>query len=238
MKPLLRVVLIVDALMSLGFGVLFLLAPWASLYDALQLAQPQPALVGQVLGVVLLGFAWLAVRAAFDGAMTATVGRVAGHVDWIAGVLLLVWLIGLHTPKLTGFGQLVAGGVGAWLIVIGFGLARLSGAVRRRDRALAAEAAAAQRDAKIAAKREPRQEPVTYATPVFGGAAPAPVAATTAAGPVPAQPVPQVPVVDPAVGPVVSPVVGPTTAEPAATGDARLAARDEAADAPRPPLHG
>jgi len=224
MKPLLRVVLIVDALMLLGFGVLFLLTPWASLYNALQLVQPQPALFGQVLGVVLMGFGWLAVRAAFDGAMTATVGRVAGHVDWIAGVLVLVWLIAMHTPKLTGFGQLVAGGVGVWLILIGFGVVRLAGAVRRRDKALAAEAAASGREARSAAKREARQEPVTYAAPVFPAATPAPAPAAVAAAPV-AEPV--------------APVAETQTQHSAAGADeARQAARDEAADAPRPPLHG
>ncbi|MFP6559258.1 hypothetical protein WJ542_13180 [Paraburkholderia sp. B3] len=223
MKPLLRVVLIVDALMLLGFGVLFLLTPWASLYDALQLVQPQPALVGQVFGVVLLGFAWLVARAAFDGAMTAPVGRAAGHVNWIAGVLMLVWLIGLHTPRLTGFGQLVAGGVGVWLILIGFSVARLAGAVRRRDRALATEAAVAQREARNAAKREPHPEPATYAEPVFAAGA------TSAAVPTAAERVPR------------EPAAQAHYAEPPAAADpdqARLAARDEAAAAPRPPLHG
>jgi hypothetical protein len=224
MKPLLRVVLIVDALMLLGFGVLFLLTPWASLYNALQLVQPQPALVGQVFGVVLLGFAWLAARAAFDGVMTAPVGRVAGHINWIAGILMLVWLIGLHTPRLTGFGQLVAGGVGVWLILIGFGLARLAGAVRRRDRVLAAEAAVAQRDARNAAKREPRPEPVTYAEPAFAGARP-----TVAPAPVPAEPA--------ATQPVAHAHYVQTQAA-ADSDEARVAARDDAAGAPRPPLHG
>jgi hypothetical protein len=71
MKPLLRVVLILDALLLLAFGLLFLLTPWASLYDALQLAQPQPALVGQAFGVALIGLAWLALHASFDGALVA-----------------------------------------------------------------------------------------------------------------------------------------------------------------------
>ncbi len=233
MKPLLRVVLIVDALMLLGFGVLFLLTPWASLYNALQLVQPQPALVGQVFGVVLLGFTWLAARAAFDGAMTAPVGRVAGHVNWIAGVLMLVWLIGLHTPRLTGFGQLVAGGVGVWLILLGFGVARLAGAVRRREKVLAAEAAAAQREARNAAKREPRPAPVTYTEPAFAGAGPL---VTPAVVPVvvPAEPVQHEPA-------PTQPVAHAQSAQAQAAADseeARLAARDEAADPPRPPLHG
>ncbi|MFC5427806.1 hypothetical protein ACFPTO_03135 [Paraburkholderia denitrificans] len=222
MKLLLRVVLIVDALMLLGFGALFLLTPWTSLYDALQLVQPQPAFVGQVLGVTLLGLSWLAVRAAFDGAMTVPVGRVAGHINWISGVLMLVWLIGLHKPQLTAFGQLIAGGVGAWLIVIGFGAVRLAGAVRRREKAQTqaqtqtAEATATQRGAKS----EPRRESVTYAEPVFSGAEPAGGGAQAQA----ARPQP----------------VAEDAAQHTALSaeEARLAARDEAADAPRPPLHG
>ncbi|WP_296654364.1 hypothetical protein [Paraburkholderia sp.] len=224
MKLLLRVVLIVDALMLLGFGALFLLTPWTSLYDALQLVQPQPAFVGQVLGVTLLGLSWLAVRAAFDGAMTVPVGRVAGHINWISGVLMLVWLIGLHKPQLTAFGQLIAGGVGAWLIVIGFGAVRLAGAVRRREKARAQAQPQAQTAEATAtwrgAKSEPRRESVTYAEPVFSGAEPAGGGAQAQE----ARP-------QPAAGDAAQRTT--LSAE-----EARLAARDEAADAPRPPLHG
>jgi hypothetical protein len=226
MKALLRVVLIVDALMLLGFGVLFLLTPWATLYDALQLVQPQPVLVGMVLGVVLLGLCWLAVRAAFDGAMTLPVGRVAGHINWISGVLMLVWLIGLHSPQLTGFGQLTAGGIGAWLIVIGFGGVRLAGAVRRREKANAANAAQtagsapARRDPLLVTKNEAPGEPVPRAVPVFAGT-PSATASTSAA----------------TSGAMAAPVSPP---QPAATPQTSSAdeARNDAADAPRPPLHG
>jgi hypothetical protein len=230
MKPLLRVVLIVDALMLLGFGVLFLLTPWNSLYNALQLVPTQPALIGQVFGVVLTGFAWIALRAAFDGALTATVGRTAGHVNWIAGVLTLAWLIGLHKPQLTGFGQLVAGAVGAWLIIVGLGGARLSGAVKRREKVQAAEAATQQREARVAAKAR-RDEPV-YARPVFGGRPAQPAAAGSG-------PVVQPPAVTPGSPAPVPPAVTTATPRTAAQAEeARIAARDEAADAPRPPLRG
>ncbi|WP_322043383.1 hypothetical protein [Paraburkholderia sp. J67] len=207
MKPLLRVVLIVDALMLLGFGVLFLLTPWTSLYNALQLVQAQPALIGQAFGVVLLGFAWLALRAAFDGALTATVARAAGHVNWMAGVLMLIWLIALHQPQLTGFGQLVAGAVGVCLIIVGLGGARLAGVVKLRERALAAEAAVQEREARLAAKGK-RVEPVAFAKSIFS---------RTKADPV-------------------TPVATPRTTVQAE--EARHAARDEAADAQRPPLRG
>ncbi|HEY2021707.1 hypothetical protein [Paraburkholderia sp.] len=134
MKPLLRVVLILDALVLLAFGLLFLLTPWASLYNDLQLVPTQPALVGQAFGVALIGLAWLAVHASFDGALTSTVAKVVGHVHWLSGVLMLVWLLGLRTPSLTGFGQIVSVLAGVALVVIGLGGVRLSGAVRRREK--------------------------------------------------------------------------------------------------------
>jgi len=219
MKPLLRVVLIVDALMLLGFGALFVLTPWHLLYDALQLVQPQPALVGMVLGVALLGLAWLAVHAAFDGALTVAVGRVAGHVSWISGVLMLVWLIGLHRPSLTGFGELVSGGVGAWLIVIGLGGVRLAASVRRREKVQAAADASARRARPVTATNEDvRREPVSYTTtPMAAGAAP-----VSPVRPAPVAPMP--------------PQAVPAATPPSAAAEA---ARDAAATGtPRPPLDG
>ena len=55
MKPLLRAVLIIDAVLLLAFGVLFVLTPWQSLFNALQLANVQPAMLGQAFGIALLG---------------------------------------------------------------------------------------------------------------------------------------------------------------------------------------
>ncbi|WP_321946966.1 hypothetical protein [Paraburkholderia sp. J10-1] len=240
MKPLLRVLLIVDALTLLGFGVLFVLTPSTLVYNALQLVQTQPALVGQAFGVVLLGFAWLALRAAFHGEMTVPVGRTVGHVNWIAGVLMLVWLIGLRAPQLTGLGQLVAGAVGVWLILLGLGGVRLAGAVRKRQKGQASGNAVQQRKA-AKAQPERRDEPVTYAKPGFlktmawGGAREAKRPAA------PVEPVVEVPTVTPAAVPPVTPrpaTVAPPAASAVQAQEARQAARDEAADAPRPPLRG
>ncbi|HWT38840.1 MAG TPA: hypothetical protein VN289_21310 [Paraburkholderia sp.] len=150
MKPLLRAVLIIDALVLLAFGLLFLLTPWKSLYDALQLVQTDPALVGQGAGIALIGLAWLALHASIDGAMTATTAKVVGHVNWLTGVLMLVWLVGLHTPRLTAFGQLVAVLTGVALLVIGLGGVKLAGAVKRRERLTVS--AAAERADRVAAR--------------------------------------------------------------------------------------
>jgi len=155
MKPLLRVVLVINALIFLAFGLLFLLTPWAGLYGALQLdsIRVQPALAGQLLGIALMGLSWLAFHASVDGALTARAARVSGHVQWLSGVVVLVWLLGLHTPQVDGFGQISAAVVGAVLLVLGLGSVRLSSAVRRHERAALAGAASAQRAEKKAAQK-------------------------------------------------------------------------------------
>ncbi|SAK63980.1 hypothetical protein AWB77_02334 [Caballeronia fortuita] len=171
MKPLLRVVLVINALIFLAFGLLFLLTPWAGLYGALQLdsIRVQPAFAGQLLGIALVGLSWLAFHAAVDGALTARAARVSGHVQWLSGVVVLVWLLGLHTPEVDGIGQISAAVVGAVLLVLGLGSVRLSSAVRRRERAALAGAASAQRaEKKAAQKREEvppaRAEPIDIAS--------------------------------------------------------------------------
>ena len=241
MKPLLRAVLILDALLLLAFGLLFLLTPWTSLYNALLLVQTQPALVGQGFGVALIGLAWLALHASIDGSLTSTVAKVVGHVNWLTGVLMLVWLLGLHTPALTGFGQIIAVLTGVVLLVVGLGGVRLSGAVRRREKVRLVEAAAAERADKQAAKDVAKDaanrrdagrvtaEPVYRAEPVVEPVVPV----TRPVSPVSAAPV--YPAVD---------EPGLTASERAARADAAAArddARNAAADAPgapRPPFHG
>ncbi|CAB3779426.1 hypothetical protein LMG28614_00836 [Paraburkholderia ultramafica] len=265
MKPLLRVVLILDALLLLAFGLLFLLTPWTSLYNALQLVQTEPALVAQGFGVALIGLAWLALHASFDGALTSTVAKVVGHVNWLTGVLMLVWLLGLRTPSLTGFGQIVAVLTGVVLVVIGLGGARLSGAVRRREKGIVVKAsasraekraakeagkeadkqaekeAARQRELEREAAREPRLTagfPVYHAEPVVEPVVPVPRPVNPASPVSPVSPVsttPVRPVVDEAS------LTESERAARAASAAARDEARNAAADAPgapRPPFHG
>lgn len=163
MKPLLRAVLVINALIFLAFGVLFLLTPWTALWASMHLVTVQPPFVGQLFGIALIGIAWLAVHAAIDGALTATAAKVSGHVEWLSGLVMMVWLLGLRTPALTGFGQVIAALTGVAMLVLGLGSVRLSGAVRRRERAALAGAAAAERAEKRAAKTrvEERVERVT-----------------------------------------------------------------------------
>ncbi|MCC8404661.1 hypothetical protein LJ655_22755 [Paraburkholderia sp. MMS20-SJTN17] len=235
MKPLLRVVLILDALVLLGFGLVFVLMPWTSLRNALQVVPTEPALVGQAFGVALLGLAWLAVHASYDGAMTSTVAKVVGHVHWLTGVLMLIWLLGLRTPALPDFGKMVSVLAGVVLVVIGLGGVRLSGAVRRRekggvvksssskaDKRAAKDAgkqaekdAARQRELERDTAREPR---ATAGFPVYH-AEPAPEPAA------PLHPAAREP--------------GLSESERAArTAAAPGNSRTEASDAPRPPFHG
>lgn len=192
MKPLLRAVLLIDAVLLAAFGVLFVLIPWKALYDALQLVTVDPAMVGQAFGIALLGLAWLSVHAAFNGDLTAGVARAVGHVNWLTGVVMLVWLLAVRSPQLSSFGQFVSVVAGAVLLVIGFGGVRLAAAVRRREKAQAADARGASKRAAqpamappAAARIEPDVSRVSTAPGApaasAASAAPAAVNADTAA---------------------------------------------------------
>ncbi|AIO94697.1 hypothetical protein [Burkholderia pseudomallei] len=192
MKPLLRAVLLIDAVLLAAFGVLFVLTPWKALYDALQLVTVDPAMVGQAFGIALLGLAWLSVHAAFNGDLTAGVARAVGHVNWLTGVVMLVWLLAVRSPQLSSFGQFVSVVAGAVLLVIGFGGVRLAAAVRRREKAQAADARGASKRAAqpamappAAARIEPDVSRVSTAPGApaasAASAAPAAVNADTAA---------------------------------------------------------
>ncbi|MGU7838782.1 hypothetical protein ACV22V_04860 [Burkholderia sp. AW33-5] len=172
MKPLLRAVLIVDAVLLLAFGVLFVLTPWQALFNALQLANIQPAMLGQAFGIALLGLAWLAFHAAVNGDLTAPVARAVGHVNWLIGVLAVVWSFGTgNGPALAAAGRVLSTMAGVALIVLGVGGVRLASAVRRREKAQALE----QRPAAPAPASAPQQR----VEPVVGRPA-APSAATPA----------------------------------------------------------
>ncbi|WP_175703720.1 hypothetical protein [Burkholderia ambifaria] len=175
MKPLLRAVLIVDAMLLLGFGVLFVLTPWQALFNALQLANIQPAMLGQAFGIALLGLAWLAFHAAVNGELTTPVARVVGHVNWLIGVLTVVWSFGTgNGPALAAAGRVLSAMAGIALIVLGLGGVRLASAVRRREKALVLEA----RDAKRPVEPAPASAPQQRVEPVVSRpVAPAPPAA-------------------------------------------------------------
>lgn len=180
MKPLLRAVLIVDAVLLLAFGVLFVLTPWQALFNALQLANIQPAMLGQAFGIALLGLAWLAFHAAVNGDLTAPVARAVGHVNWLIGVLAVVWSFGTgNGPALAAAGRVLSAMAGVALIVLGVGGVRLASAVRRREKAQALEARDVKRPVEPApvSTPQPRVEPV-----VSRPASPsAPAAATSSA---------------------------------------------------------
>jgi hypothetical protein len=255
MKPLLRFVLIVDALLLLAFGLLFLLTPWTSLYNALQLVQTEPALVGQGFGVALIGLAWLALHASFDGALTSAVAKVIGHVNWLTGVLMLVWLLGLRTPSLNVSGQVISVLAGVVLVVIGLGGVRLAGAVRRREKGIVVNGSATRaerRAAKAAAKDAEAQagKDAARRRELERDAAREPARVTAGFPVYHAEPVvePVIPVTRPVTpGPAapLHPVVDEAGLSESERAARAAAARDEtrqattdASGAPRPPLHG
>ncbi|WP_427309745.1 hypothetical protein [Cupriavidus sp. H39] len=105
MKVLLRAVLFFDALVDLLLGILLLMSPFTTLYAALQLPQPQPALFGQLLGVALLGLSVLLWQATFNGQLTVPVARTAGYVNLASAVLVIGWMVFLDLP-LEGAGKI------------------------------------------------------------------------------------------------------------------------------------
>ncbi|KVF22028.1 hypothetical protein [Burkholderia cepacia] len=183
MKPLLRAVLIIDAVLLLAFGVLFVLTPWQSLFNALQLANVQPAMLGQAFGIALLGLAWLAFHAAFNGDLTAPVARAVGHVYWLTGALTIVWSIGTGSgPALAAAGRVLSAVAGVALIVLGLGGVRLASAVRRREKAQALEARAlASRPDEPAMAQASSAAPQRVEPVVSRPVAPSPAAASSSA---------------------------------------------------------
>jgi hypothetical protein len=239
MKPLLRAVLVIDALLLLAFGLLFLLTPWASLYDALQLVQTEPVLVAQAFGLALIGLAWLALHASIDGALTSTVSKVVGHVNWLTGVLMLVWLLGLHKPSLTGFGQLVGVLVAGVLLLLGLGGVRLAGTVRRRERVIAAEAVAAARADRLADRQTAKDAVVTKREANQAARDEARADAQAARARASAGYAATTPVVEPVLRPAADPAVAAAREREAARAAEQARANDDVPrEEPRPPFHG
>ncbi|MGI4811840.1 MAG: hypothetical protein ACRYG5_19665 [Janthinobacterium lividum] len=145
MKPLLRVLLIINAVVTLLLGLFFIATPWLSLYPPVAPFASSPGLIGQLFGVALLGFAWLAAHAAVDGFLTVAVTRVLGHFNWVTGAILLVWQVGLHIPILSEEASFAVQGAGGILLIYGLIEVRLAGATHRRDKRLATGARSAQR---------------------------------------------------------------------------------------------
>ena len=148
MKVLLRAVLFFDAVLDLLLGLLLLMSPFTTLYAALQVPVPEPALFGQLLGVATLGMSWLLFTATFNGHMTVPVARVAGLMNLASAILVAAWTLFLDMPVQA------AGKV--WLLTLAamllfFAIVQIPSAkkVRLRERALA-EQARADREAREA----------------------------------------------------------------------------------------
>ncbi|MGN6082909.1 hypothetical protein [Trinickia sp.] len=239
MKPLLRAVLIVDAGLYLSSGAALLLSPLAGVQRALQLTPIEPAMAGQMLGLALLGLAWLSLRGAVDGAMTVGVAKIVGHVTWLAGALVLAWTVGPHTLWLPPLGIVPNLLIGGLLVIVGLGGARFAGAVRRREIDKAAQAAQAaggglQGKGKARGAAAPSApSPATPAEPVLRPSERAETAGDGAASRI-ERPF------------AVSPEPRARAVDGAAESSARASAADgngdvrgeQPASAPRPPFHG
>ncbi|TKC78805.1 hypothetical protein FAZ69_31610 [Trinickia terrae] len=229
MKPLLRAVLVVYTLLYLIVGLVYLATPWTALHRALQLAIIEPAIAGQLLGLVLFGFASLSFQGVINGAMTVGIARTVGHVTWLAGVLILVWLIALSMSLSPGYGALFNALGGAALLIIGLGGVRLSRVVRRNEKAAdSAYASQLAAPSRAEAAREAEEPALRTESEPAARAAEPPAQ--------PAEPAVRYRVDNPATGtPAPQPPLSPS--EKAARDEARDAAAD-LPGSPRPPFHG
>lgn len=220
MKPLLRAVLVVDAGLYLSSGAVLLLTPLAGLQRALQLTPIEPVMVGQMLGLMLLGLASLSLRGAIDGAMTIGVAKIVGHVTWLAGALVVAWTLGPHALWLPGLGIVPNLLIGGLLIVVGLGGARFAHAVRRREVARAAQAAAGKASVVSAGTPSAPVEPVLRPVQPSASVAPAMAPGREPAGEVQSEPVVR------------------ASATPANAGAASGSGDVHSASTARPPFHG
>ncbi|MCY0386290.1 hypothetical protein OVY01_03320 [Robbsia sp. Bb-Pol-6] len=145
MKPLLRTLLAVDAIVVLLLGLLFLASPWLVRSDLLAGFASTPAVFGQLFGVVLLGLAWMQGSAARNPALTAPVARIVGNTLGVAALVFLVWLIALGVPVLPVRAQRLAIVLAVGLLLLGLVQARMGITVMKRERLQAVGAVSAAR---------------------------------------------------------------------------------------------
>lgn len=148
MKPMLRALLLVDALVWLVAAAFCLGAPWAPDGSVWQTVVPVDArLLAELFGVALLALVALRLAGVFQGGWTLGAARIVCHADWISGAAILVWLLAFHEPALSGPPQASAALVGVVLILLGLAQTRLALAMRRKQKLLTADAAMAGIDA-------------------------------------------------------------------------------------------
>jgi hypothetical protein len=78
---------------ALLIGVLFLLATWDGLYDALDLPQPLPALAAQVGGAALIGLAYVLWMSAGRPELVAAAAGAGAIAHGGGALVIAAWLI-------------------------------------------------------------------------------------------------------------------------------------------------
>jgi len=100
----LRILFLVDAVYSVGTGLLLLSGTWDDVWDTLELPQGRPALFVQLGGAVLLGVAYLLSLAATTRALMLPLARASAIMNGLSVGVIVAWLI--HGIDLDTLGEL------------------------------------------------------------------------------------------------------------------------------------
>lgn len=172
MKALLRLVLVLDAALIAVLAALFLAAPLSMLFEVLQLPTPNPALYGQLLGLMLLAWALLASQASWSGQLTVPVASKLGYIQLASALLIVAWLMS-GMPNLQTLGRLLMAAVAVVLMCFSLILIKLAAAVRRREKAATQILASATKpaDATVSTVYPVSNDPLTTQSPACNRAA-------------------------------------------------------------------
>ena len=110
----------VDAVLDALAGLVLILGTWDGLYRALDLPHQGPALLAQLGGAALLGFAYLLWAAADTPTLRRPVGLAAAVANGLGALIIAAWLIFRSEAELSigtqGFVELLVLG----LVLAGF----------------------------------------------------------------------------------------------------------------------
>ena len=121
-----RRVMTADAVFDALAGLLLLSGTWDGFFRLLDLPQPKPALLAQLGGAALLGFAYLLWVAARDRGVRPAVARAGALANGLGALVILVWFV-FEEPDVGPRGTVLLAVIGLLMAFFAFAQARMAG---------------------------------------------------------------------------------------------------------------